>query len=123
MNVVLWIVQAIISVKLLSVAVTHGIQHGKTEMQQGIQKMGKTAKPVLSSIAILLFLGCIGLILPGAIGKFVWLTPFIAAILSVLMLAAIVFHIRCREKPKIFASIILFVLCGFVAIGRWFVLN
>ena len=119
MDIVLWIAQAIISIKLLSVAFTHGIQHRKKEMEQAIQKMGEAAKPVLVGTAILVFLGCIGLILPGIIHKFTWLTPLISAILAVLMLVAILFHVRCREKPKIFASIILFTLCISVAIGRW----
>ncbi len=121
MDVVLWIVQAIISIKLLSVAFTHGIQYRKNEMELAIQKMGKGAKPILVGTAILVFLGCIGLVLPGMISKLTWLTPIIASILAVFMLVAILFHVRCREKPKIFASIILFTLCAGVAIGRWFV--
>ncbi len=119
MDIVLWIVQAIISIKLLSVAFTHGVQHPKKEMEQAIQNMGRAAKPVLIGTAILVFLGCIGLVLPGVISKLLWLTPIIALILAVFMLVAIFFHIRCREKPKIFASIILFTLSVGVAIGRW----
>jgi uncharacterized membrane protein YphA (DoxX/SURF4 family) len=102
------------------VAVTHGIQRGHEEMKQSIQKMGKAVKPVLVGTTILLFFGCIGLALPGFISKLGWLTRITAAILAVLMLVAIVFHIRCRKKPKIFASIILFALCAFVALGRLF---
>jgi hypothetical protein len=107
----------------LSVAFTHGIQHSKKEMKQSIQMMGNAGKPVLVGTAILLFFGCIGLALPGFVSKLVWLTPITAAILAVLMLMAIVFHIHCREKPKIFASIILFALCAFVALGRIFLKN
>lgn len=84
MDIMLWIVQAVIFIKLLSVAFTHGIQHSKNEMKQSIQKMGNAAKPMLIGSAILLFLGCNGLVLPGILSTHIWLTPIMAAILALL---------------------------------------
>ena len=70
-------------------------------------------------IAIFTFIGSIGLILPTALGRLTWITPITALILSMLMLFSIFFHIKCREKPNITASVILFALAAFVAYGRW----
>jgi len=119
MNIALWVVQVILSIKCLSIAYTHGLRQDKTTMQQGIQKMGAFARPLLAVISTCLFLSGIGLILPAAWGSLAWLAPWSAAIQALLMLLSILFHLRCQEKPKIYASIILFALAGFVAYGRW----
>jgi hypothetical protein len=119
MNIVFWILQAILGIKLISAAFTHGIRHDREEMQQSIQKMGPVARPLLAGIAVLTALGSAGLIVPAAFGILTWMTPLTAAILSGWMLISVVFHIRCREKPKIIAGIILFAIAAFIAYGRW----
>jgi protein-S-isoprenylcysteine O-methyltransferase Ste14 len=119
MNIVLWVLQAILGIKFISVAFTHGIRHDQTQMRQSIQKMGQIARPLLIVIAILTLLGSVGLIVPAAFGVLTWVTPLTAAILAALMLVSIVFHINCREKPNTIADIILFAIAAFVAYGRW----
>jgi len=119
MNTALWLLQVILSIKFTSVAFTHGIRHDQAQMQQGIQKMGQIARPLLIIIAILTLVGAVGLIVPAAFGVLTWMTPLTAAILAGLMLCSIVFHINCREKPTIIADIILFAIAAFVAYGRW----
>jgi hypothetical protein len=122
MNLILWIVQIILAIKFLSVVFSHGFRQGQVKMQQGIQKMGASTPLLLSAIAILLFLGGAGLILPGALGFLPWLVPYSAALLAVMMLVSIPLHLHCREDAKVFVSIILFALCALVAIGRWLIL-
>ena len=39
--------------------------------------------------------------------------------MSIMLLFSIFFHVKSREKPKIFVSVILFVFAVFVAYGRW----
>jgi protein-S-isoprenylcysteine O-methyltransferase Ste14 len=119
MNIALWVLQAILSIKFISVAFTHGIRQGQTQMRQGIQKMGQIARPLLIVIAILTLLGSVGLIVPAAFGVLTWITPLTAATLAALMLVSIVLHINCREKPNTIADIILFAIAAFVAYGRW----
>lgn len=43
MNIVLWIVQAILAIKLVSVAFTHAFQRLLPTMQEAIEKMGKVS--------------------------------------------------------------------------------
>jgi len=119
MNIALWIIQIILGIKLITVSYTHGFRQSQSTMQEAIQKMGRFSQPLLYIIAFCTFLGAIGLILPGILGSSTWITSVTAVILSIMLLFSIFFHIKCREKPNIFVSVILFALAVFVAYGRW----
>lgn len=113
MNIVLWIIQAILAIKLVTVVITHGFQQSKSTMQEAIGKSGGNPKPLLYAVAMLSLLAAIGVLLPVRFGIF----PLIYA--GVILLASIPFHLRCREKPKVFVSLILFMLVCAVYYGRW----
>jgi len=119
MNLALWAIQFILGIKLISVSYTHGLRQSQPAMQAAIQKMGKFSPSLLSMIAITTFLGTAGLVLPGMLGLPTWITPITALFLSLLLLSSLFFHIKTRESPKIFVSLILFALAAFVAYGRW----
>lgn len=61
----------------------------------------------------------VGLVLPPLVHVLVWLTPLAAAGLVVLMLGAIVFHVRRREYPNIGLNAVLGLLSAVVAWGRF----
>ncbi len=119
MNVLLWALQIVLALKFLSVTFTHGLRPDETKMQRGVQRFGTLARPLLVLIALGTLLGGVGLILPAATGILVWLTPWAAALLALMMLFAVGFHIACREKPNTVISLILFALAAFLAYGRW----
>ena len=119
MNVLLWVIQGILAIKLVSVSFTHAFQRSLPTMQEAIQKLGKASRWVLTLVAIVTFLGALGLILPGILGVTPRITPVTAGILSIILLASLFFHVRSREKPKIFVGLVLFALAAFVAWGRW----
>jgi hypothetical protein len=73
------------------------------------------AKPVLILVAALAFLTGLGLILPAMLG----FIPWTAAFTAFLMLIATGFHLRCREEPKVWVSLILFALASLLVYGRW----
>ena len=100
MNVVLWALQIVLALKFVSVAYTHGVQLDQTRMQRGIQRLGAAARPLLVLIALCVFLGGGGLILPAATGILAWLTPWSAALLALMMLLAVGFHILGRARRK-----------------------
>jgi len=118
-NTALWIIQIILGIKLITVSYTHGLRQSQPTMQEAIRKLGRSSKPLLYTIAFCTFIGTVGLTLPGVLGSSIWVTPVTALILSIMLLISILFHIKSREKPKIFVSIILFALAAFVAYGRW----
>jgi hypothetical protein len=118
-NTALWILQIVLCLKFVSVAYTHGFRTDQAKWQQGMQRMGAAARPLLAFIAVLVLLGGIGLILPAATGILTWLTPLSAAVLAVMMLMAVGLHVGCRETPNVVAGLVLFALAAFLAYGRW----
>ena len=122
MDVVIGILQILLSIKFISVSYSHALRQDKTQMQEAIQKMGSSARPFLFVIASLSFLCSLGLILPFAVRIPAWAIPVSAAILAALSLLSIPFHIKYREKPNTFAGLILFAMASFVAYCRWFVI-
>lgn len=119
MNTVLWILQIVLCLKFVSVAYTHGFRADQAKWQQGMQRFGAAARPLLALIALCAFLGGVGLILPAATGILTWLTPLTAALLALMMLLAVGFHVACRETPNIVAGLVLFALAAFISYGRW----
>ena len=119
MNTVLWILQVVLCLKFASVAYTHGFRTNQAKWQRGMQRFGTAARPLLALIAVLVLLGSAGLVLPAATGILTWLTPLSAALLALMMLMAVGFHVACRETPNVVAGLVLFALAAFVSYGRW----
>ena len=120
MHRVLWIFQAILAVKLLSVSFTHAFRQDLTTMQEAIGNLGSASQSLLYASACLTFLGALGLILPGLLPLQSKLIPLTAGILALGLLGSIPLHVMGREQPKIFVSLILFLMTVFVAYGRWY---
>jgi hypothetical protein len=87
-------------------------------MERGVRRLGRLTRPLLALIALLSFLAGVGLVLPAATGILAWLTPWSAAVMAVMMLLAVAFHVSCRESPRIAVGLVLFALAGFVGYGR-----
>jgi VIT1/CCC1 family predicted Fe2+/Mn2+ transporter len=119
MGTVLWIIQAILCLKLISVAYTHGLRKENAEMLQARQKMGNAARPLLLLAALWMFIGGLSQVLPLVRLDLVWLVPWGAAFLAVLMFMSIGLRLVGREKPKIWADLILLALAAFIAYVRW----
>jgi hypothetical protein len=58
------------------------------------------------------------LILPGLLGFWLQITVWAAVVTALMMLGSIYFHVRFRDKPMIFVSVILFAFAVFIAYGR-----
>jgi FtsH-binding integral membrane protein len=118
MNAILWIIQIILAIKLLSVAWSHGVRQDQAKMQTGIRRMGGSARPVLYAVAAGSLILGIGLIVPAAASVPTWVVPLSAGILAAGMALSILFHRACRENPNIIPSLVLLVFAAFVAYGR-----
>ena len=53
MSTALWVLQAVLAVKFLSTAWTHGLRHNQERMALAIQRMGRPARPLLRGVAAL----------------------------------------------------------------------
>lgn len=122
MNIILWLLQIILGIKMITVSYSHGLRQSQPTIQAAIHKLGGFSRPVLYIAAALTFIGTLGLILPGLMGLPTWITPLSAAFLGLLLLISIFFHLKSREKPKIFVSAVLFIFAILIAYGRWFLL-
>ncbi len=105
-----WALQIILAVKFISSAFIHAFRQDKPTLQYGIQKMGPNSKPILAGISALLALDAVFLILPRALGWDPMITVYAAALGALLMLGSIVFHLKCRETPKVWVSVCYFII-------------
>jgi hypothetical protein len=119
MSAILWVLQAILSIKLISVAFSHGLQRDKAEMRNGIERMRTFAKPLLTATSLTMLMGALALVGPAISWIPGRLATLSAAVLAPSMLLAVLFHVRCRDQPKVMVSIVLFAMTAFVAYGRW----
>lgn len=116
-NIVLWVLQVLLGMFFLYVGVNHFIlPPGLPAMMSWMYELS-TGMHYFSGIVEIL--GGLGLILPGLTKRQTRLTPLAAAGLVLVMIGAAVFHITRGESPNIVQNIILAVLLGFVAYGRW----
>ena len=118
MDILLWAIQVILAIKLWTVTFNHGLRPDPSKMQRGRGRFGAAARPLLAGIAALAFLTGLGLVLPLASG----FLPATASITAGMMLLATGFHLRCRDEPKVWVSLILFAMAAFLAYGRWIIL-
>jgi hypothetical protein len=118
MHIALWIVQAILAIKLISASYSHGLRKDQDAMQQAIRKMGSGSGLAHTLVAIFAFIAAVGLILPGWLKSWPQLTVWAAGLTAVLMIGSIFFHLKFRDKPNIFVSVILLAMDIFVAYGR-----
>lgn len=117
MNIVLWIVQALVAILFGMASVMHG--PGREQAMVQSNWIADTSPILLSLIAVVEFLGAVGVILPALTGIQRWLTPLAASGLALVMILAMGFHITRGEYPNIVFNLVLFALAAFVAYGRW----
>ena len=118
MNVVLWIVQAILAVAFVLAGVMKSTQP-KEKLQPNLPWVEDFSLGTIRLIGVTELLGGIGLILPAVTGIAPILTPIAAACLAVVMVLAAATHIRRKEPSGVVINAVLFALAVFVAWGRF----
>lgn len=119
MNLTLWIVQGLLSAAFLMAGGMKLFAYEKYKKQAEGKSPAKgpgISRGLTTFIGISELAGGLGLILPQATHIAPVLTPLAALGLTVIMVLAIVFHLRRREPAT--PAAILLVLAVFVAIGR-----
>jgi uncharacterized membrane protein YphA (DoxX/SURF4 family) len=117
METALWVVQALVALAFAF----HGYQlaFALDKMRGRVVWPRDVSDQLLRPIGILEILAGVGLILPTLTRVLPWLTVLAAACLVVLMVLAIVFHVRRGEWFNIVLNSIFLVLAAFIAYGRW----
>lgn len=118
MNILLWIVAGVLAAMfLLAGAMKVGTPKEKL---LGTMKWAKTwPEPRLKALGAVEVLGAIGLILPRALNIAAVLTPLAAVGCAVVMIGAVVTHIRMKDYKGTGMPGVLLVLAIVVAAGRF----
>ena len=117
MNTALWIIQILLSVMMLAI--------GYMKTFYPVETLSKFSWTTRSSKGFIRFVGIselligIGLILPELTGVCEVLTPYAALSLCMIMVLAMVEHIRYHESRQIWTNVLIIFLSAFVAIGRF----
>jgi uncharacterized membrane protein YphA (DoxX/SURF4 family) len=121
-NLLLWIAQIVLSLGFLGFGYAHALGFERASTRPRSAWMADVGRDNLRIIGILEILGAVGLILPAATGVLPWLTPVAATALAILMVFAVVFHLRrSGESANAVFNAILGILAAAVAIGRFVV--
>ena len=117
MNIALWVVQVLLGVVFLGQGIL------KFAAPDGLPAMLSWVYDVTGPGAVALgvaeLAAAAGMILPGLTGIQPRLTSLAALGLVVVMAGAIVFHVGREEYQQIGFNVLLLVMAGFVAYGRW----
>ena len=120
MNIVLWIVQVLLTLNFLY----HGwlMWSPPKSTQQGMAYILAIPFGFRRFIGAAEILAGIGLILPALTGILTWLTPLAAMGLIIVMVGAVIDHIQRKEYPNIGLNLVLLALAVFIAYGRFVVI-
>lgn len=117
MNILLWILQILLGLYFLLTGVSHFLlPPGLPPVMSWMHDLSPALHWFSGTAEIL---GGLGLILPSALRIKPKLTPLAAAGLAVIMIGAAVWHFPRGEMQNIGLNVVLLVLAGFVAYGRW----
>jgi uncharacterized membrane protein YphA (DoxX/SURF4 family) len=119
MNIALWIAQGLLCAAFLMAGSMKlfAFEKFKADAENRSPKRGLgLSRELVTFIGISELVGAVGVIVPRATWILPWLTPLAAIGLAVIMVLAAIYHLRRQEQ--VFVQFFLFVLAGFVAVGR-----
>jgi uncharacterized membrane protein YphA (DoxX/SURF4 family) len=121
MNIVLWILQILVGLMFVFHGYMLAFQYEQAKARPGMAYVGALPSGLRNFIAVCEVLGGLGLILPALTGILPWLTPLAAALLAVVMVLAAFYHLQRKEYQNIVFNLVLALVAGFVAYGRYFI--
>jgi hypothetical protein len=119
MNIVLWVIAGLLAFAFLAVGLMKLSQPKEKLAASGMPYVEDFSAGTIKLIGALEVLAAIGLILPAALDIAPVLVPLAALGLVVLMVGAAIVHARRKESQNIVLNVILLVLAGVVAWGRF----
>ncbi|HKT02457.1 MAG TPA: DoxX family protein [Rugosimonospora sp.] len=118
MNIFLWVLQILTAVAFVGAGSMKLIQP-KEKLQPRMAYVEDFSANAIKGIGAAEVLAALGLILPWATGIAKVLTPLAAAGLVIVMIGAVVVHVRRKENNQLGVPLILLILALIVAIGRF----
>jgi hypothetical protein len=118
MNVALWIAAAVLAVAMLGAGLAK-LTTAKEKLVTRMTWAEDFSPAMIKTIGLVEVLAAIGLILPGITGIAPILVPLAATGVAIVMIGAIVTHLRRGETKEIVPTVVLLTLAVFVAWGRF----
>ena len=119
MNVALWVVTGILVVAFLAAGLMK-VAQPREKLQKNLPWVEDFSDGQVKGIGAIEVLGALGLVLPAIGGIAPWLVPLAAAGLAITMVIAAIMHLRRGDGvSSIVSPAVLFLLCVFVAWGRF----
>jgi hypothetical protein len=119
MNTALWCAQILLAVVFTTSGIMKSLLPKDDLVARGQTGVQFFPTPAIRLIAASELLGALGLILPRLTGIAPILTAVAAVGLAIVILGAMTTHIKLREPKNIAITIVIFVVCVFVAVGRF----
>ena len=120
MNVVLWIAAIILALAMLAAGSMKRIRSRDQLVAAGMSYAEHFPPGLIKLIGLLEVLAAVGLVVPPLVGIAPVLTPLAATGVALLMIGAIITHLRLKDPVAQAApAIVLAVLAIFVAWGRF----
>jgi uncharacterized membrane protein YphA (DoxX/SURF4 family) len=120
MNVVLWIVAGVLALVFLAAGLTKlSRPKEKLSASKGMGWTNDVSAGMIKIIGGLEVLAAIGLILPAALGVAPVLVPLAALGLVLVMIGAVVTHVRRKESQAVLTPLVLLILAAVVVWGRF----
>lgn len=118
MNIALWVLQVLLGL-VFGFHSYFRLRPSPERMQSGMSYVLEMPVSLRLFAGIAEGLAGLALVIPPLLRVLPWLTPLAAAGLVLLVLGAIVFHVRRREYPNVGFNAVLGVLAAHVAWGRF----
>jgi uncharacterized membrane protein YphA (DoxX/SURF4 family) len=120
MNVVLWIVAGVLALVFLAAGLTKlSRPKEKLSASKGMGWTNDVSAGMIKIVGGLEVLAAIGLILPAALGVAPVLVPLAALGLVLVMIGAVVTHVRRKESQAVLTPLVLLILAAVVVWGRF----
>lgn len=119
MNVVLWIIAIVLALAFLAAGLMKLSRSREQLASSGMGYVEDFSPGTVKAIGVAEVLAAVGLVLPGITGIAPILVPLAATGLVLLMIGAIITHLRRHEGPMVIANVVLLLLAAVVAWGRF----
>ena len=120
MNVALWIAAGLLAVvALMGGMIKAFVPKEKMARQPGAKWVEDSSEAFVKTLGVLEILAAVGLILPAVLNFVPILVPVTAVCWILLMIGAIITHLRYGEAKLVVLNLIYLLLAAFVAWGRF----
>lgn len=119
MNITLWIISSVLAIAFLVAGAMKLAQPREKLAAAGMGWTEEVPSGSIKAIGLVEVLGALGLILPALTGIATVLVPVAATGLVIVMVGAIITHLRRGEKQMAVINVVLAALALIVAVGRY----